>query len=351
MRERRSGPDSRRRVNLPARRFNQYNVECVAAALPFLAIRFRPMGGAKIGQGPFLVVGRGKRRTGEAISRGRSQRDSVASVSELPADSFGEWGGACARASRFGFIPATMRVTNTRSRRWRRRRKMFCSCPNQRAERRSAARNWCAVLRKRASSRITIATWGALEPGALRLIRAVPESAQALVPAVESAFARVQRRVHGLERSLRTRMSELEAADQHISKLEEKLLKLKEARQQLKQLKAEKQALRKSPERKVGQVLSGALSVAAEIGARDPETFSERNEGRRAVRKRRANIRTGSRRIAPTPRGFGPGCARKGALLITSRVSALSRRFLIRLCPGSRSACNPPSTRFTTSGS
>ncbi|HSP45921.1 MAG TPA: glycosyltransferase family 2 protein [Chthoniobacterales bacterium] len=96
---------------------------------------------------------------------------------------------------------------------------------------------------------------GSLEPGAARLVRAVPASAEALVPAVESAFARLQRQVRGLERILRTRMSELEAADHHISKLEEKLLKLKEAKQQLKQLKAEKQALRKSPERRVGQVL------------------------------------------------------------------------------------------------
>jgi GT2 family glycosyltransferase len=96
---------------------------------------------------------------------------------------------------------------------------------------------------------------GTLEPGALRLVRAVPSSARELVPAVESALARIQRQVRQLERSLRTRMSELEAADLHISKLEEKLLKLKEARQQLKQLKAEKQALRKSPERRVGQVL------------------------------------------------------------------------------------------------
>jgi GT2 family glycosyltransferase len=96
---------------------------------------------------------------------------------------------------------------------------------------------------------------GALEPGALCLTRSVPESAQALVPAVESAVARLQQHVSGLERSLRTRMAELEAADRHISKLEEKLLKWKEARKQVKQLKAEKQALRKSPERKVGQVL------------------------------------------------------------------------------------------------
>lgn len=96
---------------------------------------------------------------------------------------------------------------------------------------------------------------GALEPGALRLARIGSASAQALVPSVESALARLQRQVDGLERRLRTRMSELEAADRHIAKLEEKLLKLKEARLQLKQLKAEKQALRKSPERKVGQVL------------------------------------------------------------------------------------------------
>ncbi len=50
-------------------------------------------------------------------------------------------------------------------------------------------------------------------------------------------------------------MSELEAADRHIARLEEKVLKLKQAKRDLKQLKAEKQALRKSPERKVGQVL------------------------------------------------------------------------------------------------
>jgi O-antigen biosynthesis protein len=96
---------------------------------------------------------------------------------------------------------------------------------------------------------------GALEPGALRLVRTAPASAEALVPAVESALARLQRHVRDLERSLGTRMAELEAADHHISKLEEKLLKLKEARVQLKQLKAEKQELRKSPERKLGQVL------------------------------------------------------------------------------------------------
>ncbi|MDQ6861907.1 MAG: glycosyltransferase, partial [Verrucomicrobiota bacterium] len=76
-----------------------------------------------------------------------------------------------------------------------------------------------------------------------------------LVPAVEGAFARLNERVRGLERTLRTRMSELEAADRHIAKLEEKVLSLKETKRALKQLKEEKQKLRKSPERKVGQVI------------------------------------------------------------------------------------------------
>ena len=43
--------------------------------------------------------------------------------------------------------------------------------------------------------------------------------------------------------------------EHHIARLEEKVLKLKQARRDLKRLKAEKHALRKSPERKVGQVL------------------------------------------------------------------------------------------------
>ena len=71
----------------------------------------------------------------------------------------------------------------------------------------------------------------------------------------ESAITRLQARIDWLERTLRTRMAELEGAERHIAKLEEKVLGLKEAKKQIKQLKQEKQAFRKSPERKVGQVL------------------------------------------------------------------------------------------------
>ena len=90
-----------------------------------------------------------------------------------------------------------------------------------------------------------------IEAGAIMLSRSEVGSAESLLPAVETGFARLNRQLRGIQRTLRTRMSELEAADRHIARLEEKVLKLKQAKRDLKQLKAEKQALRKSPERKV----------------------------------------------------------------------------------------------------
>ena len=94
-----------------------------------------------------------------------------------------------------------------------------------------------------------------IEAGAVLLSRKGAEAMSDLLPAVETGFARVNAQMRGLHRTLRTRMSELEAADRHIARLEEKVLKLKQAKRELKQLRAEKHALRKSPERKVGQVL------------------------------------------------------------------------------------------------
>jgi chorismate mutase len=58
-----------------------------------------------------------------------------------------------------------------------------------------------------------------------------------------------------LKRSLQIRTSELESARRQIAELEEKLLTLKEYRLELKSLKEQKQTLRKSPERRVGQIL------------------------------------------------------------------------------------------------
>ena len=93
-----------------------------------------------------------------------------------------------------------------------------------------------------------------IDPGAVRLRRRHFAPGE-LIPAAERGFALLNTQVLGLQRRLRTRLSELEAADRHIAQLEEKVLKLKETKRDLKQLKVEKHALRKSPERKIGQVI------------------------------------------------------------------------------------------------
>ncbi len=68
-------------------------------------------------------------------------------------------------------------------------------------------------------------------------------------------LARLDTQLTASQRMLQIRESEVEGAHRHIAALEEKLLKLKEYRRELKSLKEEKQILRKSPERRIGQVL------------------------------------------------------------------------------------------------
>jgi GT2 family glycosyltransferase len=94
-----------------------------------------------------------------------------------------------------------------------------------------------------------------LDPEALHLVPSKAIDAHSIVSAAEEAFAQLNKQMRGVQRMLRTRMSELEAAHQHIASLEQKLVKLKEYRRNIKQLQQEKHALRKSPERKIGQVL------------------------------------------------------------------------------------------------
>jgi GT2 family glycosyltransferase len=94
-----------------------------------------------------------------------------------------------------------------------------------------------------------------IDPGAIRLRQQGGEIADELIPAAETAFARFHKRLSGLQQDLRARTTELEAAHRHIATVEEKLLKLKQYRRELKLLKEQKQSLRKSPERRVGQLL------------------------------------------------------------------------------------------------
>jgi len=71
----------------------------------------------------------------------------------------------------------------------------------------------------------------------------------------DEQVAQLDAEVRRRQRVLQTRMAELEAADQHIANLEQKLLKLKEYRSTIKQLNEERRALRSSAEHRIGQVL------------------------------------------------------------------------------------------------
>ena len=106
---------------------------------------------------------------------------------------------------------------------------------------------------------------GEIHPGALRLRHRPGETADALVPGMETAFAKVSAHLSGLERALHDRVSELEAAHRHIGALEEKLLKLKQHQRELKLLKEQKQTLRKSPERRIGQVLLAPYRIPEKL--------------------------------------------------------------------------------------
>jgi hypothetical protein len=93
-----------------------------------------------------------------------------------------------------------------------------------------------------------------LDPAAVCLRHLQSAGAGELMPMVETAFARLNRVLGDLKQSLQIRGSELEGAYRHIAALEEKLLKLKEYRRESKLLKEQKQTLRKSPERRAGQI-------------------------------------------------------------------------------------------------
>ena len=138
-------------------------------------------------------------------------------------------------------------------------------------------------------------------PGAIRLQRQPANRSEALVSSAESALLRLHLQARHLERTLRTRISELEAADRHIAKLEEKILKLREATRELKQLKKDKHALRKCPERKVGQVILAPYRLPQRLFREVRKQFA-RSPGKPPRAKiQRMNINCGSQRhrIAP----------------------------------------------------
>jgi GT2 family glycosyltransferase len=74
--------------------------------------------------------------------------------------------------------------------------------------------------------------------------------------------------LEALERKLEIRNRELAEAHSHIAALEEKLLKLKQYRRELKSLNEERRTLRKSPERRIGQLLLAPYRVPEKLAKR-----------------------------------------------------------------------------------
>jgi O-antigen biosynthesis protein len=105
--------------------------------------------------------------------------------------------------------------------------------------------------------------------------------------------------LNAVRRKLELRDAELKEAHRHIAALEQKLLKLKEYRRELKLLKEQRQKLRKSPERRIGQVLLAPYRVPETLAKtvwkklhrkeRKPKGFTVRSEYQNWLKQHRAS--------------------------------------------------------------
>ncbi len=246
--------NSRRSVNLPAPCFNQYNVHVLRSPAHSVRSDFARFVAHKFGRGPFLAISPERAELERQFEEAGVKATVCASVAELTS-AVPQNGCSPPADLAIWFYPAdksrderAVEDIAVRAKEVLLVSGVGAEIANRRPHLVESFRHFGLLP----DYECDLEDW---EATALRLVRKTEDSAETLVPAVESAFARLNRHVRGLQRTLRTRVSELEAADRHIAKLEEKLLKLKEAKRELKQLKQEKHALRKSPERKIGQVL------------------------------------------------------------------------------------------------
>ena len=314
--------NSRRSVNLPAPCFNQYNVPVLRSPAHSLRSDFARFVAQKFGRGPFLVIGSARAELERQLEEAGVKATVYGSVAEL-ASAVPPNGSDPPVDLAIWFYPADKSwderaVEDIAAR--AREVLLVSGVDAEVANPPAASGGRLPSFGLRPDYECDLEDW---EPTALRLVRKTEEPAEALVPAVESAFARLNRHVRGLQRALRTRVSELEAADRHIASLEGKLLKLKEAKRELKQLKQEKQALRKSPERKIGQVLLAPYRLPQKLLREVRKTVSRVRQG--------ASVSASRQRISEVAR-TSPGEERRnrGApraiaqLSPTSPASALS---------------------------
>ena len=131
----------------------------------------------------------------------------------------------------------------------------------------------------------------------------------------------MSKELEALERKLEIRNRELAEAHSHIAALEEKLLKLKQYRRELKSLKEERRTLRKSPERRIGQVLLAPYRVLEKPAKQFGESFTGRSRTLRGRLLHRANTSNGFSIIARVRRSCSE-CALRRAVSFRNRSSA-----------------------------
>ena len=273
--------NSRRSVNLPAPCFNQYNVPVLPSPIHSVRSDFARFVARKFGRGPVLVISPERAELERQFEEAGVKATVCASVAELTA-AVPHNGSSPPVHLAIWFYPPDKGQDESAAEDIAARAREILLVSSVGAEISSRRPHLVEGFRRFGllpDYECDLEDW---EPTALRLVRKAEEPAARLVPAVESAFARLNRHVRGLQRTLRTRVSELEAADRHIAKLEEKLLKLKEAKRELKQLKQEKHALRKSPERKIGQVLLAPYRLPQKLLREVRKRFPKPDKSHRA---------------------------------------------------------------------
>jgi GT2 family glycosyltransferase len=263
---------------LPAACFNQYNVGVLPSAFDCPGADFARVMSQKFERGPFLVVG--------AVSGKLERQFAEIGRETVVIESCGELAGKLsqeATATRFEtaiwFYPSEKRDDDRMAEELSRCANEIVLIPCSEVD--MSERRPQIVLKFGQFGLLPDyqCDLGEIHPGALRLRQRPGETADSLVEGMEAVFAKINARLTGLERTLHDRVSELEAAHRHIAALEEKLLKLKQYQRELKLLKEQEQTLRKSPERRIGQVLLAPYRIPEKLVKATRKKLSPRGGG------------------------------------------------------------------------
>jgi GT2 family glycosyltransferase len=266
------------RVNLPAACFNQYNVGVLPSPFHWSGADFAQVISQKFERGRFLVVGADPGKLERQFAEIGREAVVIGSSAQLPAKLSQE-----ADASHFEialwFYSSEESYDDRMVEELSRYANEIVLIPDAGVD---VAERRPQLVEKFGRFRLLpdyACDLGEIHAGALCLRQQLGETAGALVAGMETAFVRLNERLSELQRALGDRVSELEAAHRHIAALEEKLLKLKQYQRELKLLKEQKQTLRKSPERRIGQVLLAPYRIPERLAKAARKKLSPRGGG------------------------------------------------------------------------